>query len=212
MKKEDMRIWVTLRVLAQFHREHGRAPTRAELSIWEKIRDESLLTREWQQLGIEALYPLGYRNAMQFYRAVIVLRRAGLIDQKTYAPTDKGIKIAETLGDDWKDWRTFEEVCGIRADEYNEKADLTALQRQILQWSSDQAVGWRYEDMRRVHSYATQATINALRERGYLRSDEQSYQITDAGRAYLNRIARKENKNKKRRNNGNGINSSKRVE
>ena len=131
-RKRDLRALVIMKILYQWMQEHQDEkgnpipPKRRELM---PEREPSLFTSELKRLGIPDLY--GIQHTPQFVDIVQELRQHGLMlkpkripkaERNTdvdnphthrrvpYLLTPAGIEVAQTLGDDWREWPAFSEL------------------------------------------------------------------------------------------------------
>jgi DNA-binding PadR family transcriptional regulator len=106
--KELLRALVILRIIVSFYRDTGESPRQEDVL--------SAVDTEWERLGIDVLLPFAPHHPPQFYNALAILRERGWLQGRAnqrgkagarvaYVPSEAGTRLAESLNDDWQQWR-----------------------------------------------------------------------------------------------------------
>jgi len=112
--KEVLRTLITLKVMAQFLQDTGKHPRPRDL-----LSPGFTIRAEWERLGIHKEYP-HQMHLPHLYAAFWDLKGLGLIDDvgdgrvdrnvPQFQLSERGVQAAAMLGNDWRQWKTPEEL------------------------------------------------------------------------------------------------------
>lgn len=121
MTKEDLRLLVVLKVMAEFAAKNGRAARASDLVS----PGDDLVNKEWNTLGVGSVYPHRI-HLPQLDRVCKRMVELGLVTDeiatraKRSAPrfvlTPTGIIAGAMLGGDWRQWQTPEALAQAARD------------------------------------------------------------------------------------------------